>query len=139
MYAKPPLPCGSQHKLRFQGLGRGRLWGTIILPTTGSHLIFFSFLSAHLLISYPAPARLWLGLANYSPWAESAHRLFVNNVLSEHGHPYILMCLSAFAAQQQSWVVVADPVWPAKPNKIYCPALYRRNLPASEYIVRRIS
>ena len=99
MYAKSPLPCGSQHKLRFQGLGRGRLWGTIILRTTGSHLIFFSFLSAHLLISYPAPACLWLGLANYSPWAEYAHRLFVNNVLSEHGHPSLLMCLSAFAAQ----------------------------------------
>lgn len=89
-----------------------------------SLLIFFSYLSAHFPISYPAPARLWLGLANYSPRVESAHRLFVNNVLSEHGHahPYILMWLSAFTAQQQSWTVVADPVWPAKPSKICCPA-----------------
>ena len=29
--------------------------------------------------------------------------------------------------------MVADPVWPAKPNKIYCPALYRGSLPTSEY------
>lgn len=92
--------------------------------SAGSHLIFFSYLSAHFPISYPAPARLWLGLANYSPRVESAHRLFVNNVLLEHGHahPYILMWLSAFTAQQQSWTVVADPVWPAKPSKICCPA-----------------
>ena len=103
--------------------------------SAGFHLIFFSYLSAHLQISYSALARLWLGLANYSPWAESAHWLFVNNILSEHGHahPYILMWLSAFAAQQQSWAVMADPVWPEKPNKVCCPALYRKNLPASEY------
>lgn len=59
MYAKSPLPCGSQHKLGFRGLGHGHLWGTIILLTTGSHLIFFSYLSAYLPISYPFLARLW--------------------------------------------------------------------------------
>lgn len=51
---------------------------------------------------------------------------FWNKILLEPSHKFITVSWVWLLLQQQSWVVMADTVWSAKPKNIYHLALYRK-------------
>ena len=59
-------------------------------------------------------------VASYVPWAKSDQMsVFVNKVLLEHSHAYLLihlLSMAAFMLQEQSWIVATKTEWLRKPK-----------------------
>lgn len=57
--------------------------------------------------------------------------VFVNKDLLRHSHAHLFLCViyGCFCTHCHIWVVVTEPVWPAKPKTLGCdPALYGKRM-----------